>query len=396
MKLLLVHNRYLQPGGEEQVFGAESALLGRRGHSVVEYVEDNRGIRLLGKWDVAARTLWSLPAKRHLRLLLRRHRPDVAHFHNTFPLISPAAYYACKQSGTPVVQTLHNYRLFCAGATLFRAGQVCEQCLRRGVTWPGILHRCYRRSGAQSALVAAMLGLHRLLGTWKRQVDLFIALSEFSRARFIEAGLPREKIIVKPNFVEPDPGAGAGGGRYVLFAGRLSPEKGITALLGAWQKLMHIPLLIAGDGPLLEQAREFATSAAARGRVQVLGRCDRAELFGLMKEARFLVFPSQCYESFPMAIAEAFACGLPVIASRLGAAAEIVEHERTGLLVRPGDVEDLAEKASWLWSHQSISRQMGREARAEFEAKYCEHRNYPLLLEIYETALGAGGRRHFA
>jgi glycosyltransferase involved in cell wall biosynthesis len=396
MKLLLVHNRYLQPGGEDEVFGAESALLGRRGHSVVEYVEDNRRIRLLGKWNVAARTLWSRPAERHLRLLLQRHRPDVAHFHNTFPLISPAAYYACKQSGTPVVQTLHNYRLLCAGATLFRGGRVCEQCLRRDVAWPGILHRCYHRSGAQSALVTAMLVLHRLLGTWERQVDLFIALSEFSRGRFIEAGLPRERIIVKPNFVEPDPGAGAGGGRYALFAGRLCLGKGITTLLGAWRKLVHIPLLIAGDGPLLEQTRDFATSAAARGKVRVLGRCDRAVLFSLMKEARFLVFPSQWYESFPMAIAEAFACGLPVIASRLGAAAEIVEHERTGLLVRPGDVEDLAEKASWLWSHQAMSQRMGREARAEFEAKYCAHRNYPRLLDIYQTALGAGRRRHFA
>jgi glycosyltransferase involved in cell wall biosynthesis len=396
MKLLLVHNRYLQPGGEDEVFRAESALLGRRGHSVVEYVEDNRSIRRLGKCDVAIRTIWSSPAKRDLRLLLQRHRSDVAHFHNTFPLISPAAYYDCRQSVTPVVQTLHNYRLLCAGATLFRSGQVCEQCLRRGIAWPGVLHRCYHRSGSQSAVVTAMLELHRLLRTWKRQVDLFIALSEFSRGRFIQGGLPGEKIVVKPNFVEPDPGAGAGGGGYALFAGRLSPEKGIATLLRAWRKLTHIPLLIAGDGPLLEQTHEFATSLAARGTVRALGHCDRAALFALMKEARFLVFPSQWYESFPMAIAEAFACGLPVVGSRLGATAELVEHERTGLLVHPGDAEDLAEKASWLWSHQAVSQRMGREARIEYELKYCAQRNYARLLEIYESVLGREGRGHCA
>jgi hypothetical protein len=196
MKLLLVHNRYLQPGGEEEVFGSESALLRGRGHALVEYVEDNRSIRRLGRWDVAARTLWSSPAERHLRLLLQWYRPDVAHFHNTFPLISPAAYYACRDDGTPVIQTLHNYRLLCAAASFFRRERVCEQCLGRRLTWPGILHACYRNSVTQSTLVTAMLGLHSLLGTWERQVDLFIALSEFARRKFIQGGLPGKRIVV--------------------------------------------------------------------------------------------------------------------------------------------------------------------------------------------------------
>jgi len=388
MKLLLVHNRYFQPGGEEEVFGAESALLRQRGHEVVEYVEDNRSIRRLGKWDVAARTLWSSPAQRHLRLLLRRHRPDVAHFHNTFPLISPSAYYACRDDGTPVIQTLHNYRLLCAAATFFRQARVCEECLGRRFTWPGILHGCYRSSVAQSTVVTAMLWLHRLLGTWDRQVDIFIALSEFARRKFIQAGLPGKRIVVKPSFVEPDPGVGGSGGGYALFAGRLSPEKGIATLLRAWRQLPLIPLYIAGDGPLLAQAREFAASVAGRGNVRVLGRRSRRELFQLMKAARYLLFPSQCYESFPMVIAEAFACGLPVVASKLGAAAEIVEHGRTGLLVRPGDAEHLAETAGWLWSRPSTSARMGREARAEYELKFCAQRNHARLLEIYESVLG--------
>jgi glycosyltransferase involved in cell wall biosynthesis len=393
MKLLLVHNRYLQPGGEDEVFAAEGALLRRQGHDVAEYVEDNRSIRRLRKATAAVRTLWSRPAANHLRQLLQHHRPEVAHFHNTFPLVSPSAYYACQSAGTPVVQTLHNYRLFCPGATLFRAGQVCEQCLRCRLTWPGILHRCYHRSAAQSAVVTAMLGLHHLLRTWERKVDLFIALSEFARRKFIQGGLPAERVVVKPNFVEPDPGAGSRGGSYALFAGRLSPEKGVITLLQAWRRLPHIPLHIAGDGPMLGQVRAFASSV--KGNIKVLGRCSRLKLFQLMKEARYLLFPSQCYENFPMVIAEAFACGLPVIGSRLGAAAEMVEHGRTGLLVRPGDEEHLAETADRLWNSQAASSSMGREARAEFEAKYDRQRNYERLLEIYRIALGAsGGRRH--
>jgi glycosyltransferase involved in cell wall biosynthesis len=388
MKVLLLHNRYRHPGGEDAVFAAEGALLRLQGHQVAEYVEDNRSIRRLDQCRVAARAIWSCPAQTRLKRLLLRHRPDVAHFHNIFPLISPAAYYACRAMGTPVVQTLHNYRLLCAAAIFFRQGQVCELCLGRRLTWLGVVHRCYRRSAAQTALVTATLGLHHLLGTWKSHVDLYIALSEFARLKFIQGGLPEERIVVKPNFVQPDPGPGLGVGSYALFAGRLSSEKGVAALLQAWRSLKHLPLLIAGDGPLLPQVRGFAASTARWGSVRVLGHCSRLELFRLMQGARYLVFPSQWYESFPMTVAEAFACGRPVIAFGLGAAAEIVEHGRTGLLARPGDTEDLADKAGWRWSHPMMSKQMGREARAEFEAKYCAQRNYPRLVEIYARARG--------
>lgn len=389
---MLVHNRYLQRGGEDEAFAAESALLRRRGHAVVEYIEDNLSTQQLRKTTIAVRALWSRPAENSLRRLLREHRPEVAHFHNTFPLVSPAGYYTCRSTGTPVVQTLHNYRLLCPGANLACEGQVCERCLGRWLTWPGIRHRCYHHSVTQSAVVTAMLGLHRLLGTWRRQVDLFIALSEFARDKFIQGGLPGQRIVVKPNVVDPDPGAGPASGGYVLFAGRLSPEKGVAILLQAWRKLPHIPLHIAGDGPLLEQVRAYAASAA--GNVKVLGRCGRRELSESMKQARFLLFPSQCYENFPMVVAEAFACGLPVIATRLGAAAEMVADGRLGLLVRHGDAEDLAEKSARLWAHPEAGRRMGREARAEFQLKYGAQSNLARLLEIYESARARkGGQR---
>jgi len=383
VKILLAHNRYLQPGGEDEIFAAEAALLRRQGQAVVEYVEDNRSIQGLGRWQAAGRALWSRRARKRIRRLLERHRPQVAHFHNTFPLISPAAYYACQAAGTPVIQTLHNYRLLCAGADLFRKGGSCELCLGRAVPWAGVLHRCYRDSAAQSAVVSAMLGLHNLLGTWERQVDLFVALSEFARGKFIQGGLPEARVVVKPNFVDPDPGAGAGDGGYVLFAGRLSEEKGLATLLRAWRRLPTIPLRIAGNGPLLGFAQDFA--ASARAEVRVLGRRSRPELFQLMKAARFLVFPSRCYENFPMVIAEAFACGLPVVASGLGAAAEIVDHGRTGMLVRPGHAGALAEAVAWLWSHPGAGRRMGREARLDFENRYSAQNSYARMMEIYES-----------
>src|SRR5581483_9761958 len=193
----------------------------------------------------AARTVWSRPAYRVLRELLRAHRPAVAHFHNTFPLISPAAYYACRAERVPVVQTLHNFRLLCPNALFFRDGRVCEDCLGKAVPWPGVAHKCYRGSRSASAAVCTMLTVHRALGTWHTAVDRFIALTDASRRKFVAGGLPADKIAVKANFVDPDPGPGTGAGGYGVFVGRLSAEKGVGTLLKAWQQLgRDVPLKI--------------------------------------------------------------------------------------------------------------------------------------------------------
>ena len=199
------------------------------------------------------RAVWAWDTKRELRSILRKERPELVHFHNAFPVISPSAYYACKEAGVPVVQSLHNYRLICPAATFYREGRVCEDCLGRA-PWPGVIHACYHNSRAQTATVAAMMIAHRALGTWLNEVDAYIAFTEFSRQKFIAAGLPPDKIFLKPHFLGVDPGAKRGLGEYALFLGRLVPEKGVTTLLKAWQQLKHIPLAIAGDGPLREKA----------------------------------------------------------------------------------------------------------------------------------------------
>jgi len=388
MKVLVIHNSYRQPGGEDILVEQERALLQHSGHEVIEYRRSNHETNILGLWGkftLPKRVVWAGNTIQDLRALIHQEKPDVVHFHNTFLLISPSAYYACRETGVPVVQTLHNYRLICPTAIFYRDGHVCEDCLGK-TPWPSIVHACYCESRAKTGVVAAMLTVHRWLRTWQEQVDVYIALTEFARKKFIEGGLPSEKIVVKPNFVHPDPGIRDGKGLYALFVGRLSPEKGLRTLLRAWQSLKVIPLKIVGDGPLMDEIRAYLKTHKMEW-VELLGRCNHGEVLELMKGARYLVFPSECYENFPVATAEAFACGVPVIASRLGAMVEIVEDRRTGLHFEPGSPEDLAAKVEWAWTHPEAMSEMGREARREYEEKYTAEKNYKMLLDIYERAL---------
>ena len=393
LSILVAHNRYLHPGGEEAVFEAEVRLLRSRGHLVTELAEDNRRATRMTQLGLAARTIWSGESRRLIRVNLENAHPDLAHFHNTFPLLSPSVYSICRASRVPVVQTLHNYRLVCPNALLFRDGHVCEDCLRKAVPWPGVVHACYRGGRAPSAVVATMLVVHRLLRTWQTQVSVFIAQTEFARQKFIQGGLPADRVVVKPNFVHPDPGRlDDGRDGDPLFVGRLSVEKGVRVLLAAWASLGDIPVRIAGDGPL---SGEFQQFAAARDphKITVVGSADHGQVLQMMKRARFLVVPSECYENFPLAVAEAFACGLPVVAAAHGAMAEIVEDGRTGLLFEAGNAKDLAAKVKWAWQHAAEMARMGAEARGEYERKYTAERNYHSLIGIYELALALGNER---
>ena len=384
MKVLAVHNSYQQSGGEDHVFLAEVALLESYGHQVVRYSTHNDRAAQMNRLTLAGAALWNHSTYRQLRTIIRRERPRIAHFHNTFPLVSPAGYYAARAEGVPVVQTLHNYRLLCPNALFFRDGRVCEDCMGKAIPWPGVVHRCYRGSRAASGLVTAMLATHRALRTWTEMVDVYVALTEFSRYKFIEGGLPTEKVAVKPNFVHPDPGPGRSRRGHALFVGRLSPEKGVGTLLAAWEHLEgRTPLKIVGAGPLTWQVIE---AASRNPLVEYLGHRPAEEVQSLMKEASFLIFPSEWYETFGLVVAEAFATATPVIAANIGAVGELVDHGRVGLRFRPGDPEDLAAQVEWYFSHQEKHAWMRRQARAEFEAKYTAERNYQSLMEIYQSA----------
>jgi glycosyltransferase involved in cell wall biosynthesis len=379
--VVLVHNAYQQRGGECSVYEAEAALLEARGHRVVRFEAHNDALASISRLRAGAGTIWSGAQRDRLAALLATADADVVHFHNTFPLISPAAYYAAREAGVPVVQTLHNYRLLCANAHLYRDGAPCEACVGRAVPWPGIAHACYRDDRAASAAVAGMIAVHRALGTWTARVDAYIALTAFARRKFIAGGLPAERIHVKGHFIDPDPGAGAGGD-YALYVGRLSPEKGTRTLLEAWRAQPGLPLKIVGDGPL---ADEVAAAARALPDIAWLGARTPADVAALMGGAALLVFPSECYETFGRVVIEAFARGTPVLASDHGAAAELVESGATGLHFRAGDARALADAVRHACSLPGLRGAFRQRARQAYLARYGADANYRRLLEIYRA-----------
>jgi glycosyltransferase involved in cell wall biosynthesis len=393
MNILVAHNYYKLAGGEDQCVAAELAMLRANGHRVTQYCLSNDAIDGMGRLALASRTIWSRPAFLEMRRLIRVHRPQLVHFHNTFPLISPAAYYAARAEGVPVVQTLHNFRLVCVNALLFRDGKPCEDCLGKAVAWRGVAHSCYRNSRSASAAVAVMITTHHVLGTWRNAVDAYIALSEFSRRKLIEGGLPADKVTVKPNFLYPEPCTGAGSGEYAVYVGRLSPEKGLQTLLKAWRNFgREIPLKIAGDGPLAPAVRE---ATARNPAIQWLQGVSHEKVYDLIGAAALLVLPSECYEgALPRVVIEAFAKGTPVVVPRLGAMAETVDDGRNGLRFAPGNAEDLAAKVRCLFADLPTLKHMRRAARESFEQNFTAEVNHQALKAIYARAMDASSRRH--
>jgi len=385
MRVLLVHCRYQIRGGEDECVEFERRLLHDAGIEVDLYEDDNRRVDETGRLRAAVDTVWSTRSHRAIRERLRAGVYDVVHVHNFFPLISPAVHHAARAEGCAVVQTLHNYRLLCPNGIFFRDGRVCEDCLGRSVAWPAVAHACYRGSRPASAAIAAMLSTHRLLGTWRDKVDAFIALNEFGRRKFIEGGLPAERIVVKPNFVTPDPGVGDGRGGFALFVGRLTPEKGVATLIEAWRGLGdRIPLKIVGDGPLIEQVAEAAAEVPG---IEFLGRRPLAEFYDLAGRASVFVFPSTWYEGFPRVIMECFARGTPIVASAIGPIAEVVSDGATGVHFRAGDAQDLAAKVERLLARPGALAAMREAARAEFEAKYTAKIAIERTLAVYQRAI---------
>lgn len=389
MKILLVHNYYQQRGGEDVVFEMERDLLRQHGHQVVEYCRSNHELGQLtaiGKLITIKTVIWASDTRAQFRQLLFRESPDIVHVHNTFVMVSPSVYSACQEAGVPVVQTLHNYRMFCPTADFFRDGQICEQCKEHGL-FRGVRHGCYHKSRPATATVALMLGVHRWKQTWTQMVDRYIALSEFSRRKFCDGHIPAHKLIVKPNFIHPDPGFGNVPRRHAVFVGRLSPEKGLATLLSAWERMpVAIPLHIIGAGPL-EQAVQAHVSDKGLSNVFLHGRLESRQVMSYLQSARFLVVPSECYENCPTTILEAYACGTPAIASDIGAMKEFVDNGRTGLHFRAGDSPHLAKKVIWAWLHREETERMGRQARLEYETKYTAENSYQALMELYQDLI---------
>jgi glycosyltransferase involved in cell wall biosynthesis len=381
MRILIAHNAYQHRGGEDSVVDAEIALLRSYGHEVEPYFRHNNDVASSSMLAVAGQTLWSTQTTKDVEVRIAEFRPDVIHVHNTFPLVSPAIYWVAAKAGIPIVQTLHNFRFLCLSALFMRDGQVCEDCFGH-LPWRGVVHKCYRNSTAASIVLAGMITLHRGLGSYRNKVTRYIALNDFCRNKFIAGGLPKDKFSVKPNFIDnlntPDWEARQGG----LFVGRLSKEKGLDVLAEAVKLLPINPVKVIGGGEL-ESFAQFSFGT------DYLGFQPLDTILAKMRQSSYLVLPSIWYENFPRTIVEAFACGLPVIASRIGALAEIIVDGTTGLLFESGNAQDLAEKLIWAEAHPDEMVKMGKSARAEYEAKYTPERNYAMLIEIYKEAITA-------
>jgi len=391
MKVLAIHNRYMNWGGEDTVFQTETRMLRASGFDVKELVfgpvDSSRP--MAAAWN----GVWSKESYRRVAGICREWKPDVMHVHNLFVSASPSILHAASRHSVPVVMTLHNYRQTCLNGLLFRDGKTCVECLGKTVSIAGIRNGCYRDSHVQSTAMAAITGLHRLVGTWTNQVDHYIALSSFSRDIFLTAGLPADRISVKPNFIDLDPGQGDGSGDYALFAGRLADYKGIQVLLDAWRAMKgKWRLKIAGAGPLEAQVKDFAATDSS---VEYLGSLDREATAKAMKAARFLVFPSINFENFPMVIVESLSTGLPVVSSRIGGLGSIIRDGQNGLLFECGNAGSLAAALHKMFAFSSGELgTLRRNARGDYFSLYAAESNRQTLTAIYEQAIayrrGAG------
>ncbi|MGH9870464.1 MAG: glycosyltransferase family 4 protein [Candidatus Polarisedimenticolia bacterium] len=392
-RILVVHDRYSRRGGEDTAVEAEIGQLRGAGHEVLEWFEDNQsisGFSIPRKASLMLSTSWSSRSHRRMLELIERFRPDIVHFHNLLPLISPSAIHAAATTPVAVVMTLHNYRLICPAGTLFRDGRPCEECSSSLLN--GIGHACYRGSALQTSAIAGMLLVHRMLGTWNRKVDAFIALTDFMRGRLVEAGLPRERVHIKSNSCEvalveelQEP--------FVLFVGRLSAEKGIDTVLAAFSDGLH-QVKIIGDGPLMSRVLSAARSSQAR--IESLGEIPHAGVIEYLRRASVLVFPSQCYEGMPLVLVEALGAGVPVVASRIGAIPDIIREGQEGFLFPPGDATELARLVSRISGDPSLRTALSKACRKSFETRFSPQVTYEVLMSIYDAAIAQSRERRRA
>lgn len=379
MKILQVHNDYQLKGGEDRVLYNEHDLLKEHGEEPRIFMVTNDDITTFSlRVRIALTAHYSKRSKKIITKQIEQFKPDIVHVHNFFPRLTPSIYDACIEANVPIVQTLHNYRLLCPGGFLLRENKICEKCVTKS-PYNAVIHRCYRDSYIGSLFVAHMVSFHRRKKTWLNKVDQFITLTNFARNKFIEAGFPKEKLSVKPNFNVNMEYKEVIRCKQALFVGRLSPEKGISLLIDGWKNIDY-KLDVAGDGPLLPKKNNI-------NNINFLGRQSREQVSKLMVKSSFLILPAISYEGFPMVIAEAFSYGLPVICSRLGGMAEIVEDDVTGLHFEAGNSDDLAEKVNYLINNPDKCKLLGENARKVYLEKYTPQKNYKMLINIYREVI---------
>lgn len=391
MKIILSHNYYgsSSPSGENQVVEAEMELLLKHGHNLkmhTRHSDDIRSQGIIGSIRGALSTPWNPYEFRNINEKVRNFKPDLVHVHNTFPLLSPAIFHSIGGRAARVL-TIHNYRIFCPSAIFLRNSEICTECIDKKFPFPAVINGCYRNSRLATLPLAFNVYLHKILGTWKNQVDAFITLTEFQKELMIKAGLPREKVFVKPNFFPGKPKVKPWSEHhsYVVYAGRLSEEKGVLSLLNAWRDWgpSAPELRIIGDGKLRPVLEKMAYGLP----ISFLGTMSKDDTLEQISLAKLLILPSECFETFGLVAIEAFAHGVPVAVSNIGSLSSIVQHGRTGIVFQPSNPLSLLHEVKKAWHTPKLLESLGLNAYAEFESKYTEKANYLMLMEIYNEAI---------
>jgi glycosyltransferase involved in cell wall biosynthesis len=398
MKVLILHNAYPHPGGEDTVVANEIAMLNRHGYEVVPCIVPTEESGILSLIRCGLSAVWNPFAYKRLKTLVKNEKPDIVHCHNAYPLLSPSVFAACHAAGVPVVQTVHNYRHICPAGGFFRDGHVCEKCLGKKFPYPIFIHRCYRNNWIASAVPAMATYVQRVRKTFERDVDAIIALNTFAKDKLTTGGLPAERIVIKPNFcprsVARDlPPHSEDHPFTICFAGRLSIDKGVKVLLKAWTGFVeslpdvqkkNVRLLLAGGGELQPHVHE---TAALHPSIVCMGTLSHDATMEMIEQADCLVCPSIWFEGMPMTLLEAFSKGRPVISSAIGGLPDMVQHETNGLLFTPGDATQLQRCINTLHSSETLLRDMGKNALRIYEEYYSEEANFPLLEKIYRDTI---------
>lgn len=384
-KVLIVHNYYQLPGGEDTVVENEKNLLINNGHEVVLYTRHNDEIKtrgIISKLLLPLETIFSIKTYKEVKRKIIEENIDIVHVHNTLPLISPSVYYSAFSCKVPVVQTIHNFRLLCPGATFTRDNNICEECVDRSLFY-SIRYKCYRGSLIQSIISAINLAFHRLIGTYKK-VNGYIVLTKFNKEKLMNL-IDKKNIYIKPNFVnKSNEPIAKQSENYFLFLGRLDELKGIQMLIEIWVDIKDINLVVIGKGPLEVGISEFIEKNKLDN-VNLLGYKNKEEVMQFISKAKAIIVPSQWYEGFPMTIAESLSMGVPIIAGDIGNLSTIIESGKNGLLFKYNDKQDLKDKIKMLNNNKSLEKQLRQGARESFNNKYNERINYKLLIDIYEN-----------
>ncbi|SHK18341.1 glycosyltransferase family 4 protein [Tepidibacter formicigenes] len=386
--VLMAHNYYQVPGGEDTVFHNEVEMLKKNGHKVIKYTRHNDKIKesgIFGKLKLATETVFSFKTYKEVRSLIDKNDIHVVHVHNTLPLISPSIYYAAISKKVPVVQTIHNFRLLCPGATFTKNGHICEDCLSKGLR-QSLKNKCYRNSLLQTYIMYFMLKFHKIIGTYNK--INYITLTEFNKNKILNLVKDDKKVFIKPNFISKKEKTQRNLEDYFIYIGRLDEIKGINFLVNSWKDIdKNIKLYIIGDGPEKENIEKYIKESKINN-IKLLGFMDRLSAFEIIEKSRAIIVPSKWYEGFPMTIAESFSLGVPVIGSNIGNIGCIVNDENNGLLFEKDNKQSLKEVVERVFYNKQFNIQLGNNAYNTFLDYYTDEENYNILQNIYSRVVG--------